>query len=110
MATLYKTDGQPEEVKPRSGDVFELDELQTIVGGYIEIVRTHSNKAMVINEEGKLKIFLSIIWRLGSTNTGALILSSALRWSSHRKRCANQNPAFGLGLSFQWQGGRKWAR
>lgn len=55
MATLYKTDGTIEEVKPRLGSQFELEELQTIVGGWIEIVRTVDGDNMVINEEGKLK-------------------------------------------------------
>jgi hypothetical protein len=55
VAILYKTDGTMEEVKPRSGTKFELEELQKIVGGWIEIVRTLDGKKMVINEEGKNK-------------------------------------------------------
>jgi hypothetical protein len=70
MATLYKTDGTIEEVKPRSGKEFELEELQKIVGGYIELVRTVDGDAMVINELGKvnkmdLNILATRLYRFG---------------------------------------------
>jgi hypothetical protein len=55
MATLYKTNGIHKEVLPRNGKVFELEELQAIVGGSIEVVRSVDGKKMIINEEGKLK-------------------------------------------------------
>lgn len=56
MATLIKTNGTTQEVSPKSGQCFTLEELQGFVGGYIEIVpiRTSDNRLMVVNEEGLL--------------------------------------------------------
>ena len=53
-ARIYKSDGSIADVKPNNGTDFSLGELQSIVGGYIEIVGLLDNEIMVINEEGKL--------------------------------------------------------
>lgn len=54
MATIIKTDGTRMEVQPENGTDFQLDELQKIVGGYIEIISNwEGDTIMVINEEGK---------------------------------------------------------
>lgn len=53
-AKIYKADGSIIDVKPNNGTDFSLEELQDIVGGYIEIVGLIDNEIMVINEEGKL--------------------------------------------------------
>jgi hypothetical protein len=53
-AKIYKADGSIIDVKPNNGTDFSLEELQEIVGGYIEIVSLMDNEIMVINEEGKL--------------------------------------------------------
>jgi hypothetical protein len=55
MATLFKTDGTQTEVSPKNGRKFTLEELQGYVEGFIEVVRTHDGRLMVIDEEGKLK-------------------------------------------------------
>jgi hypothetical protein len=54
MAYWLKADGAIQEVKPATGRVFTLRELQGMVGGYIEIVKTHTGDYMVVNEHGKL--------------------------------------------------------
>lgn len=54
MAFLIKADGTITEVHPLPGRVFALQQLQEWVGGYIEVVVTHTGDLMVINEEGKL--------------------------------------------------------
>ena len=54
-AKLYKADGTIIEVVPANGTDFQLDELQAMVDGYIEIVPAGNGKIMVIDEEGKLK-------------------------------------------------------
>ena len=41
------------EVTPQNGTDFQLEELQKIVGGYIEVLRLTDNEIMVANEEGK---------------------------------------------------------
>lgn len=54
-ATWIKVDGTETEVQPRNGKRFELEELQKMVGGYIELVRTQPPvREMYINEEGLL--------------------------------------------------------
>lgn len=55
MARVIKTDGTIIMVSPENGTDFQLDELQEIVGGYIEIRRlcNDEDEIMVMNEEGK---------------------------------------------------------
>jgi hypothetical protein len=55
MATLYRTDGTMEVLQPWNGVNWSLEELQTIVGGYIELGGTVDGRFMVLDEEGKLK-------------------------------------------------------
>jgi uncharacterized protein DUF3846 len=61
MNALYAkhitTGGSIRIVTPADGKHFSLAELQTFVGGYIEILNPESQQeaVMVINEEGKLK-------------------------------------------------------
>ena len=54
MAQIIKTTGEVIETEPRNGEDFSLDELQGIVGGFIEIVHLADGRVMVVNEEGKL--------------------------------------------------------
>lgn len=54
MAKIIKASGEEIETSPMNGNDFKLEELQSIVGGYIEIVWLPNDKIMVINEEGKL--------------------------------------------------------
>lgn len=55
MAFLLKTNGSVETVRPANGEAFSLQEMQALVGGFIEIVPMHTGGIMVIDEEGKLK-------------------------------------------------------
>ena len=56
MAILIPPDdGEPREVLPAGGGpAFELEELQQLVGGYLEALRLDGDRWLVINEEGKL--------------------------------------------------------
>ena len=54
MAVVIKTDGTKEGLQPKNNKVFTLEELKSVVGGYIEIVPLEEGYSMVINEEGKL--------------------------------------------------------
>ncbi|MDR1950708.1 MAG: DUF3846 domain-containing protein [Bacteroidales bacterium] len=54
MATIYYTTGATSEVAPKNSKNFSLEEMQSIVGGLIELVYLDNGKIMVINEEGKL--------------------------------------------------------
>ena len=54
MATILYADGRQEERQPANGTIFQLEELQAIVGGWIEITHTRDRQVMVINEEGKV--------------------------------------------------------
>ena len=50
---LY-VDGREEFIEPKNGTDFSLKELQTIVGGSIEVVPLCDERIMVVNEEGKI--------------------------------------------------------
>ncbi len=55
-AKIIRANGQVLGVKPANGRSFSLDEMQTIVGGYVEVIYPESRTGaiMVVNEEGKL--------------------------------------------------------
>jgi hypothetical protein len=55
MAQIIKTTGEVIEVAPKNGTDFSLEELQTIVGGWIEIVNLRDGRLLCLDEEGKLK-------------------------------------------------------
>lgn len=52
MGQIIKTTGETINVSPANGKDYKLKELQSIVGGYIEIVRLDNDNIMVVNEEG----------------------------------------------------------
>lgn len=52
---IIKTNGEVIGYTPKLGAHYELEELQDIVGGFIEIICLGKNKIMVVAEEGKLK-------------------------------------------------------
>jgi len=54
MAMILKTDGSWQTVEPKNHKDFKLEELNTIVGGYIEVVYLKNEMILVINEEGKI--------------------------------------------------------
>tara|TARA_R100001244_G_scaffold86809_2_gene66205 strand:- start:5736 stop:6086 length:351 start_codon:yes stop_codon:yes gene_type:complete len=51
---FIKSNGEEVQVNPSNGSNFDLEEMQTYVGGYIEII-SMGNQTLVLNEEGKLK-------------------------------------------------------
>ncbi len=51
MATLFKTNGEVLEVQPTNKKTFSLKELQSYVGGYVQVFRMN-NKVFIVNEEG----------------------------------------------------------
>ena len=54
MAKILKSSFEIVEIEPKNGKNFSLEEMQGVVGGYIEIVRLGNHQIMVVNEEGKL--------------------------------------------------------
>ena len=59
MARIIKTDGQIVPVEPKNGKDFQLDELQQIVGGYVQLLSlaNGAGEVMVMNEDGKIEGF-----------------------------------------------------
>ena len=55
MARVLYVDGTQATVMPASPPSFSLEELQAMVGGWIEVVYLPDGRLMVIDEEGKLK-------------------------------------------------------
>ncbi len=54
MDYVIKINGWHEAIMPE-GKCYTLEELQAIVGGYIEIVQLGDGVVMVVDEEGRLK-------------------------------------------------------
>ena len=54
-AKLVYPDKDSEDYAPKNGRTFELEEMQKLVGGYIEIVRLNDGRIIIVNEEGLLQ-------------------------------------------------------
>lgn len=54
QAYLIKTDGEVIPVSPKNQVDFSLEELQSFVGGLIELIYLGDGRIMVVNEEGKI--------------------------------------------------------
>jgi len=55
MAQVIKSSGEVIETQPANGTDFSLEELQAIVGGYIEVVSLRDGRLICCDEQGKLK-------------------------------------------------------
>lgn len=82
MAIVIKTDGTKDALQPKNNKVFTLEELKSVVGGYIEIVPLTEDYLMVINEEGKLldlpiNVVATRVYR-ASRNTEDFIVGNVL--------------------------------
>lgn len=55
MARIIKTNGEIIPVEPKNGTDFQLNEMQEIVGGYIQLVylMNDEGEVIVMNEDGK---------------------------------------------------------
>ena len=54
-AKIIYTDKEAEDYTPKNGKTFELDELQDIVDGCIEIIRLNDGRMIIVDEDGKSK-------------------------------------------------------
>jgi hypothetical protein len=54
MAKLIKVDGSETILRPK-GSHFTLEELQTFVGGYVQMIQLSNGEEMYLNKEGKLE-------------------------------------------------------
>lgn len=53
---IIKSDGIEIEILPENGKDFSLEEMQKIVGGYVEIIGCNDqNFVCILNEEGKIQ-------------------------------------------------------
>lgn len=57
MARIIKTNGEIIPVDPKNGTDFQLEEMQEIVGGYIQLfyLMNDEGEVIVMNEEGKFE-------------------------------------------------------
>lgn len=60
MSKVIKTNGEVYDYLPTNGNAFTLEEMQAIVGGYIEIVTLGDNLVMVVNEDGKYNCKMNV--------------------------------------------------
>lgn len=49
---LYTVKDGEQDIHPKDGACFSLEELQTIVGGYIQVVPLPRGRSLVCNEDG----------------------------------------------------------
>lgn len=82
MALVIKADGTKDALQPKNNKVFTLEELKSVVGGYIEIVQLTEDYLMIINEEGKLldlpiNVVATRVYR-ASRNTDDFIVGNVL--------------------------------
>lgn len=54
MAIYINVSGFELDVFPDNGEKFTLEELQKLVGGYVERIAMPDGQAMYVNDEGKL--------------------------------------------------------
>lgn len=52
-AFLITSEGRVEEISPLNGKEFQLEEVQSRVEGYIEVVYLSDEQIVVVNENGK---------------------------------------------------------
>ena len=52
MALLILPSGEARTITPARGEAFTLEELQTLVGGFIELTLTLDGQPMIVNEDG----------------------------------------------------------
>jgi hypothetical protein len=55
MATVLHVDGTRTTVVPQTPPSFTLQEMQALVGGYLEVVALGRGRFLLLNEEGKLQ-------------------------------------------------------
>ena len=54
-AKIIYTDKGAEDYTPKNGTTFELEEMQKIIGGYIEPIRLNDGRMIIVDEDGKSK-------------------------------------------------------
>ena len=54
-AKIIYTDKEAEDYTPKNGRTFELEEMQEIVGGYVEPIRLKDGRMIIVDEDGKSK-------------------------------------------------------
>ena len=74
--TLFKTSGDTEAFPPARGNRYSLEELQTAVDGFIELVHLDSQQVLVVNEDG-LRLRLPVNDK-ASDIAGRLIVGDSL--------------------------------
>lgn len=56
MNTLLIVPGKPDtNPVPKNGKDFKLDEVQALVGGYVELIRLADGRLMLVDEDGRFK-------------------------------------------------------
>ncbi len=78
MAVYIKATGETMMVSPRDGRGFDLEEMQHLVGGYIEVIPLPGEQAMVVNEHGKLHG-----QPLNEEATSIAQLTASIHWSDY---------------------------
>jgi len=55
MAIILRANGKRDDIKPQNGTKLSLEQLQKVVGGYIEIIPApNCHNILIANEEGQI--------------------------------------------------------
>lgn len=56
MATLMKVGEKPiEDINPVNGTDFEIEDLWSLIGGYVQVIELEDGELMIVDEEGLCK-------------------------------------------------------
>ena len=55
MAQIIKVGCKPEDIQPKNGRKFDLDEALNLIGGWVQCIRLGHGNTMLVDEEGLLK-------------------------------------------------------
>lgn len=55
MAQLYKVGEKPKTISPKSGRKFELEEVWSLIGGYVQMWELGHGAVMLFDEDGNPK-------------------------------------------------------
>jgi hypothetical protein len=81
MATIYRTDGTTETIKPAKG-TFTLEEVWEIVGGYVEIIPLKKG-FLLVDEEGGMPWKSHLDWNPAASELAdRAIIGTALHTNS----------------------------
>lgn len=82
-AYYLSDEGDVSVIEPANGTDFQLDEVQPLVDGYIEVISLNDKQIMILNDEGKFtkprnQLATDIAWHNGAIHSRDYICGNAI--------------------------------